>query len=54
MDVSWQTAHLMGVRKLLCRVLKWDAAEAAIVAVAVLACVNALVEFWRWISTPPM
>lgn len=51
--VDRQTHPLMGLRKCLGRVLTWDTAEAAIVAVAIIACVNALVEFWRWVATPP-
>ena len=36
----------------LLRRVKLDATEAAIVAVVVLAVVNALVEFWSWLSVP--
>jgi hypothetical protein len=55
MAESMQHAALMGLRNSLCRfVSQLSATEVAIVAVAVLACVNAIVEFWSWISTPPL
>jgi hypothetical protein len=55
MAETMQHAALMGLRNTLCKfVARFNATEAALVAVAVLACVNAMVELWRWISTPPM
>ena len=40
----------MGILFHLMRRLKLDATDAAIVAVVLLAVVNVLSEFWRWLS----
>lgn len=48
-----QTAPDMGLISTILRRLKLDATEAAIVAIVLLAVVNALVEFWRALSIPP-
>lgn len=54
MTANRQHAAPMGLRKCFGRIFTWDTLEAAVVAVAIVACVNALVEFWRWIGTPPV
>lgn len=43
----------MGIFTFLIRRIKISATDAAIAAVLVLCVINALVEFWRWVGSPP-